>query len=91
MTTHDGMADTFPGAAEVVVRKWGNTVTWEQALVGVDCELAGGKATITFNFHYATASAEEARQILMARGAFETHQQRAQAAAIALSGQLLEA
>ena len=91
MTSHDAMTDTFPSAAEVVTRRWGNSVTWEQALVNIDCELAGGHATITFNFHYSTTSAAAAEAILRTAGVFEIHQQRAIAAAAALSNQDLEA
>jgi hypothetical protein len=90
MTTHDGLTDSFDGDPEVVTRRWGNTVKWEQAIVSVDCELAGGQAIVAFNFHYSTESASAAEQILRAGGVFEKHQQRAIAAAQALTGQQLE-
>lgn len=91
MTTHDAMTDSFPGDPAVVTRKWGNAVKWGQALVNIDCTLAGGQATITFNFHYSTASAEEAGNVLRTENVFEKHQERAVAAAKALTGQELEA
>jgi hypothetical protein len=90
MTTHDGLTDSFDGDPEVVARRWGNTVKWEQAIVSVDCELAGGHAIVAFNFHYSTDSANAAEQILRAGGVFEKHQQRAVAAAQTLTGQQLE-
>lgn len=90
MTAHDGLADSFEGDPEVVTRRWGNTIKWEQAIVSVDCELAGGQATVAFNFHYSTDSADAAEQILRAGSVFEKHQQRAIAAAQALTGQQLE-
>jgi hypothetical protein len=91
LTTHDGMTDSFPIAPEVVARKWGNTVKWNDALVTVGCELVGGQAFITFNFHYSTASAKDAETILRMDQVFENHQERAVAAAEALGGQKLEA
>lgn len=90
MTTHDGLTDSFEGDPEVVTQRWGNTIKWAQAIVNVDCELAGGQATVTFNFHYSTDSAKTAEQILRGVSVFEKHQQRAIAAAQALTGQQLE-
>ncbi len=90
LSVHDVLSDSFPGDSEVVVRRWGNSLTWEQAIVNVDCELAGGQATITLNFHYSTASAGAAQQILSAEGCYAKHWERALAAAQALSGEQLE-
>lgn len=90
LTARGIMADSFPGATEVVARRWGNTIAWEDALVNVDCELAGDHVMIAFNFHYSVSSAASAEQILRAANAFATHQERAVAAASALSGQQLE-
>jgi hypothetical protein len=90
MTTHDGLTDSFDGDSEVVTLRWGNTVKWEQAIVSADCELAGGQAIVTFNFHYSTDSANVAEQILRSAGVFAKHQQRAIAAAQALTDQQLE-
>jgi hypothetical protein len=90
MTTHDGLTDSFDGDSEVVVRRWGNTIKWEQAIVSIDCELAGGQAIVAFNFHYSTDSASAAEQILRSSGVFDKHQQRAIAAAQTLTGQQLE-
>lgn len=86
----DAVTDSFTGDAEVVVRRWGNSLNWEQSLVNVDCVLAGGHATLSFNFHYSTESAGAAQQILMAEGVFAKHWERALAAAEALSGEQLE-
>lgn len=90
MTTHDALTQTFPGAAEVVVRRWGNSIQWSEALVNVDCELAGGQLVVQFNLHYSTASAGQAEAILRGEHAFETHRSRAVEAARALTGQDLE-
>lgn len=90
MTTHDGLTDSFDGDSEVVTRRWGNTVKWEESIVSVDCELAGGQAIVTFNFHYSTDSASAAEQALRGDGVFAKHQQRAITAAQALTGQQLE-
>jgi hypothetical protein len=90
MTTRDALTDSFPGNPEVVTRKWGNTVKWENSLVSIDCELAGGQATITLNFHYSTGTAGEAENILRTIDTFKKHQERAVAAARALTGEELE-
>jgi hypothetical protein len=90
MTTKDAMTYSFPGEPAVVIRRWGNTVKWEQAVVNVDCELAGGQATIAFNFHYSTATAQDAEKILRVADVFAKHQERANAAAQVLTGQQLE-
>ena len=90
LTTHDALTDSFPGQAEVVTRRWGNSLTWEDSIVSVDCELAGGHATLAFNFHYSTASAGDAQRILLADAVFAKHWDRAVAAAQALSDEQLE-
>lgn len=90
MTTHDGLTDSFDGDSDVVMRRWGNTVTWGQAIVSIDCEFAGGQAILAFNFHYSTDSAKAAEKVLRADGVFGKHQQRAIVAAQALTGQQLE-
>jgi hypothetical protein len=90
LTTHDPMTDSFSEDAEVVTRKWGNVIKWENSLVSVDCESAGGQVTLFFNFHYSIRSAMEAEQILREQNIFEKHLERAVVAAKALSGQDLE-
>lgn len=90
LATHDEMTDSFAGDSEVVTRRWGNTVKWEGVLVNIDCELAGGQATIAFNFHHSTTSANEAEKILKTDGVFEKYFERAAMAAKALTGQDLE-
>lgn len=90
LVAHDALTNSFPGDAEVVTRRWGNSLTWGESLVNIDCELAGGHATILLNFHYSTASAGTAQQILMTEGVFAKHWEQALAAARALSGEDLE-
>lgn len=91
LSVHAGMADKLENGAEVVTRRWGNTVKWGEALVSIDCEFAGGQASVAFNFHYSTESAIRAAEILKAKDCFQIHQTKAIEAARVLTGQELEA
>lgn len=90
LTACDAMTATFPGDTEIVVRRWSNTVSWENALVTAECVLAGQQATIALNFHHSTQSAAEAEGILRMNDIFARHRERAIQAAAAISGQPLE-
>lgn len=93
LTTKDDLVaamSTDIADAEVVTRRWGNSLRWSEALVNIDCELAGGQATIRFNFHYSTESAVEAGRILRIENAFARHISQAITAATAISNQALE-
>jgi hypothetical protein len=84
------MEESFGEGSTVAARKWGNIVKWEDALVSVECDLAGDQATVSFNFHHSTASAQAAVAVLRTDGVYEKHMARAVAAASALTGQQLE-
>lgn len=90
LTTCDPMTDAFPGNPEVVKRQWGNTIQWDDALVNINCGLAGGEVTISFNFHHSTSSAPEATAILRSENAYKKHRDAAIAAAKALTHEDLE-
>lgn len=85
VTAYGRLTDSFPDSPEVVARRWGNTIKWDDALVSVDCELVGSQATISFNFHHSVSSANEAEKILRHNDAFQKHLLRANAAANALT------
>lgn len=91
LSTSDDLVESFGGDAEVVRRRWGNSVKWGDAVVNIECNLVGDEATIKFNFHYSVGSAAAAEAILREPNAFDKHRQRALEAATALTGQQLEA
>lgn len=90
LSQHDALLDSFGAEAEVATRRWGNTLKWQDALVSVDCEMAGHQLVIQLNFHYGTASASEARAILQRDNVVEAHRTQAIASARALTGENLE-
>lgn len=90
LTEHDALLGSFEPMPDVVTKRWGNTLKWNDSLVSVDCELAGGQVTVTFNFHYEAASASAAQSILERADIIEVHRQCAVSAARALTGEDLE-
>lgn len=89
LTDSDHLNDTF-ATADVVTRKWGNTLSWDGTLVSVECELAGGEGSISFNFHHSVDSAAAAETVLRTENKFATLWDHAVAAARAICDQDLE-
>lgn len=79
------LIESFPGAINVVSRRWGNKLRWDDALVTVDCETSGANVIINFNFHHSIDGARGAELLLRTEDLFGNSLVRAREAAASLA------
>ncbi len=84
------IANALEGA-EVVARRWGNVVTWHDALVTIHCEINNANlVNADFNFHYSVQTAEGAAAVLRRDNVFATHITAAKRVSAELANEVME-